>query len=478
MNKNLQYTLSLKDLFTPKLKGAEAQTVRLDSKMSKLGSQASGLSRGFGSLGTAIVGAFSIHAVKSFGEEIIDAYKKQEYFSASLKTLLKGDAQAAQALNGQLVQLAKTTPFKLTDVQGATKQLLAYGFNAGELVNQMKMLGDVSAGVNAPLGDIAYLYGTLKTSGRVMQVDLRQFAGRGIPIYEALAKRLKVTTNEVNRLVHDGKIGFKDIEGAFKDMTKEGGHFFNLMQDQSKTLGGQISNLGDSWEQLQVNIGQSQSGILKSTVEFMSKMTGLMSNSLANSNTMDSAFAKYGVQDYTFLQKMYSNIPGLNNFQSLTGGRNEMIQYVDGLEKMYIQKSGQSKVEALKSMASISQIISNVMKDSGMGKVEKDATIAILRTMHDKAQGNLKLFDAKDNKGLKGMDSVSDSLGGTSSSLGAGTEVTGNRPQNMYITINKLVETLEVKSTTIKEAGTQIKETVSKVLLEAVNDVNTINNGK
>ncbi len=112
--------------------------------------------------------------------------------------------------------------------------------------------------ITLPLGDIAYLYGTLKTSGRVTLMDLRQFAGRGIPIYETLAKRLKTTTTEINNMVSAGKIGFKDVQGAFRDMTKEGGQFFNLMADQSKTVGGQLSNLGDSWEQLKVNISREK----------------------------------------------------------------------------------------------------------------------------------------------------------------------------------------------------------------------------
>ena len=91
-------------------------------------------------------------------------------------------------------------------------------------------------------------------------------------------------------MVSAGKIGFKDVEGAFKDMTKEGGQFFNLMDDQSKTVGGRLSNLSDSWEQLKVNIGKSQSGILSGTVTFsylgisfcMSSYSALTSSTVKN----------------------------------------------------------------------------------------------------------------------------------------------------------------------------------------------------
>ena len=157
---NLEYTLRLKDLFSKTMQGAANQVKGLDGKMSKLKQSMSGL-------GTMVAVAFSVGAVVSFGKAVIDSLKNYEYFHASLKTMLHGNTLAANALEGQLINLAKTTPFELTEVQQATKQLLAYGFKAGDVVQTMRTLGDVSSGIGAPLGDIAYLYGTLKTSGPV-----------------------------------------------------------------------------------------------------------------------------------------------------------------------------------------------------------------------------------------------------------------------------------------------------------------------
>jgi len=204
--------------------------------------------------------------------------------------MLQGNEGATKALEDQLITLAKTTPFELTEVQTATKQLMAYGFKAGDVVETIRTLGDVSSGIGAPLGDIAYLYGTLKTSGRVTLMDLRQFAGRGVPIYEVLAKRLNTTTAAINGLASAGKIGFRDIEGAFKDMTSAGGQFFNLMDAQSKTVGGQLSNMADGWEQLKVKIGQSQTGILSTTISWVNDMLNSLNDGLDASNLMDTAF--------------------------------------------------------------------------------------------------------------------------------------------------------------------------------------------
>ena len=337
--------------------GAANQVKGLDGKMSSLKQSMSGL-------GTMVAGAFSVGAVVSFGKAVIDSLKNYEYFHASLKTMLHGNTLAANALEGQLINLAKTTPFELTEVQQATKQLLAYGFKAGDVVQTMRTLGDVSSGIGAPLGDIAYLYGTLKTSGRVTLMDLRQFAGRGIPIYETLAKRLGTTTDKITNMVSAGKIGFKDIEGAFKDMTSQGGQFFNLMADQSKTVGGQLSNMADSWEQLKVNIGKSQKGIIAGTVSFFSQMLNSFTNYFEQQNRMEEAFAKYGGSGDTFFDKIRNSL-GLG---SGLGGRVSKRTEYDA----YIQSTMAEKLSNTQKELKLNQEIVRISKLRAGGLLSKE----------------------------------------------------------------------------------------------------------
>lgn len=79
-----------------------------------------------------------------------------------------------------------------------------------------------------------------------MTVDIRQFAGRGIPIYEELAKVLGVSKDQVGELVKEGKVGFKEVEQAFKNMTSEGGKFANLMESSAGTWPQRLSNIEDT----------------------------------------------------------------------------------------------------------------------------------------------------------------------------------------------------------------------------------------
>lgn len=184
-------------------------------------------------------------AIKKFGSDVIEATGKMQQLQVALSTILQDKSKADQLI-ADIVQFAAKTPFNLDDVATGAKQLLAYGSSADNVVNELSMLGDVASGLQIPIGQLIYLYGTLRTQGRAMTVDIRQFAGRGIPIYEELAKVLGVSKDQVGELVKDGKVGFKEVEQAFKNMTSEGGKFANLMESSAGTWPQRLSNIEDT----------------------------------------------------------------------------------------------------------------------------------------------------------------------------------------------------------------------------------------
>lgn len=184
-------------------------------------------------------------AIKKFSSDVIEATGKMQQLQVALSTILQDKSKADQLI-ADIVQFAAKTPFNLDDVATGAKQLLAYGSSADNVVNELSMLGDVASGLQIPIGQLIYLYGTLRTQGRAMTVDIRQFAGRGIPIYEELAKVLGVTKGQVGELVKEGKVGFKEVEQAFKNMTSEGGKFANLMESSAGTWPQRLSNIEDT----------------------------------------------------------------------------------------------------------------------------------------------------------------------------------------------------------------------------------------
>lgn len=202
----------------------------------------------------------------SLVQSIVQVRGQFQQLELAFNTMLRS-TEKSQVLMSQLVDTAARTPFDLTSIAQGAKQMFAFGSNVESVVDEIVMLGNVASGVSAPLGDLIYLYGTLRSQGRAYTVDIRQFAGRGIPIYEELGKVLNADRQELNKLVTEGKVGFPEVEKAFKNMTSEGGIYFNLMQEQSKSLTGMLSNLGDAWDSALNKIGQDNQDLFTGAIQ-------------------------------------------------------------------------------------------------------------------------------------------------------------------------------------------------------------------
>jgi tape measure domain-containing protein len=464
-NTGVEYSLSLKDLFTPKINKAVSSTERLNNVVSKTQSSLSSLG---GALGIGV----GIASIVSFGTAIKDSLVNYEYFSASLRTLMKGDALAAKALEGQLVSLAAKTPFSLVEIQDATKQLLAYGFAGGEVTKNISMLGDVASALKIPFQDIAYLYGTLKTQGRAYQRDILQFQQRGIPVVEQLAKQMGVTKEKVSELVTAGKVGFPEVEKAFQSMTAEGGMFFDMMKQQTATVGGQISALGDNWEQLKVNIGKSQTGIISGTVSFFNSIVNGVSENIAQMNRFEEAQEKFGGR---VKGRFVSIMDSMSSFLSGGLAKGSDAQFMPFEKELQDQLKG---ADTLYKQFKLKQKLYEDLIDESTNRElditdayqEKTRKASIKQTI-EAVNGLISLAQKKGEVSKPtGLESNTGANGSTNKTGTSSTTVEARGAQNFNISIDKLIETLEFNTNNLKDSSSTIKAEVIKAMIGAVND--------
>ena len=228
---------------------------------------------------------------KELISNIVQVRGEFQQLEVAFRTML-GSEDKANSLMQQLVKTAATTPFDLQGVANGAKQLLAYGEDVEKVNDDLIRLGNIAAGLSMPLGDIVYLYGTTMTQGRLYTQDLNQFTGRGIPMIRELAKQFGVAENEVKGLVEAGKVGFPEVQKVIMSLTDEGGMFFNLMQEQSKTITGQISNIEDSISTMFNEIGKANEGIIN---DALSGVSYLVENYEKVGNILLEIVGTYGV---------------------------------------------------------------------------------------------------------------------------------------------------------------------------------------
>lgn len=197
---------------------------------------------------------------EQLAEHIFNVRSQFQQLEISFNTMLQSE-QKAGALMSQLLETAKVTPFNMTSITEGAKQLLAYGIQANEVNETLIHLGDIASGLNIPLGQLVYLYGTTIAQGRMYTMDLRQFMGRGVPMAEELGKIMGKTTQEVRDAITDGKVGADLVKEAIFNMSAEGGRFGGLMEKQALTLQGRWSNIEDSVDQMFNEMGKKTEGI-------------------------------------------------------------------------------------------------------------------------------------------------------------------------------------------------------------------------
>ena len=195
---------------------------------------------------TAGVGAFALSTASA-----------AETTEMSFTTML-GSAEAAERMMSRLADFAARTPFELSGLQTATRQLLAYGFQAEDVIPMLTAVGDATAALGtgqAGIESVTRALGQMQTRGKVSAEEMLQLTEAGIPAWEYLAEAIGTDTAGAMDAVSKGAVSASDgIAALTAGMERD---FGGMMESQSKTLAGLASNLVDSLTQPLMELRES-----------------------------------------------------------------------------------------------------------------------------------------------------------------------------------------------------------------------------
>lgn len=217
------------------------------------------------------------HALKGGATSIVKQTAAAEQSAVAFRVLI-GDVQESQEVLKELRSFAASTPFVFPEIAEAGRMLLAFKFSTRELGKELAILGNLAAGTNQPIGELAELVGKARVQTTIYSEDLNQFTGRGINVLDGLAARFGVTTDKVKKLASESKITFNDLQAVLEQLATGEGTFAGLMEEQSKTLAGSWSTLTDNVSSLQIAIGNELLPVIKELV--------IWTNQLAESEAM------------------------------------------------------------------------------------------------------------------------------------------------------------------------------------------------
>lgn len=224
------------------------------SKAMAFGKSVTGSLRSLTSIGGQVGQFLGVASIGAAATGMIKLAADTETLGTQFK-VLTGSAETAQSVMASIQQFAAETPFESIEIADAAKKLLAFGSSSKTVVSELRMLGDIAAGVGVPLSELSEIYGKAQVQGRLFAEDINQLQGRGIPVVQGLASAMGVGEDKIRGMVEAGQIGFPELQRALAGMVADGGQFNGMMGELGQTTAGRFSTLVDTFKQLGVQLG-------------------------------------------------------------------------------------------------------------------------------------------------------------------------------------------------------------------------------
>ena len=242
----------------------------------------------------ATVGAIGSVAsgIVSMGVSAIKASAQMKQYEIAFSTML-GSAEKGKKMLADLQKFAAETPFDVQGVTKAAQQLLAFGFNAKEIIPTLRTLGDTAAGLGKSaegVQQIAYALGQIKTSGTLKTQDMNQLTTAGIGAWEMLAEAAGKSITEIKEMTEKGMI---DSATAIEVITQGmNDSFGGMMAKTAEEITGLWSNVTETAETAQATIGTylADSLDVKGVLKTVAKEIGEVTDALAKAQGAGKSF--------------------------------------------------------------------------------------------------------------------------------------------------------------------------------------------
>ncbi|MGM9732537.1 MAG: tape measure protein [Prevotella sp.] len=248
---------------TDAIEKTTAATERLGGKLRDAGNEGAA---GFDNIKRAAMGFFTVTAAKEFVSDVFAARKEMESLETSFRVLL-GNKEAAQALTDSIREYAVKTPMQMNELADSAKQMLGFGVPLNEIMENLKAIGDVSMGDSEKFKSLSLAFSQMSATGKLMGQDLMQMVNAGFNPLEQMAQTTGKSIGKLKDEMSAGAISAEMVRQAFIDATSEGGKYYGMLEEQSKTLAGAYSNLEGAVNDALSEIGANTESVMKGAID-------------------------------------------------------------------------------------------------------------------------------------------------------------------------------------------------------------------
>ncbi len=464
---NVEYVLSLKDLFTPKMQSAISETEKLDKAMGNVNSSGSKLGGTFGNL----KGIIATLGLGLFAKDVFEVGSSFESYQMGLKTFLKTNEAAAEAFAG-IKEDAKKTPFEVEGLFKGNMALISAGESAK--VARENVLGLANAiaatgGGDDELQRMVFNLQQIKNTGIATGVDIKQFGYAGINIYGALAASTGKTTEQVKEM----KFTYEEVTKALNMAGKEGGIFEGAMANAMATTKGKFSNLKDSVTFLEEKIFNSFKGTINSSMDGISRLiTGisggidLLKSNIISLQGIFQPLIDVVVYTWDMVKGVFASFNLEAMFNTWANALGSVFYVLKPFAIVLIDTLGFALKVVIGLVNGVAELVLGIGKLFGY----QEKKLGIKLDNKDEL-GQSKAMQTALGTNINNSSSIANKK--SSSGLESrATQVSGSKPTSIVINVGKLVETQNFNGAidNIKNIAPNVRDEMIKIFLSMLND--------
>lgn len=204
-------------------------------------------------------------ALKQLASQIVSVRGQFQDMETAIETLVGKDM--ANKLMPQIKEMAKISPLTMTDIVGAEKMMLGFNIEADKTIDYLKALSDVSMGNSQKFNSLTLAFSQMSAAGRLMGQDLNQMINAGFNPLQVISEKTGKSIAQLKEEMSKGAISAEMVQQAFLDATAAGGKFYNMSENASKTINGQISMMQDAMDAAFNEIGTKTEGIIIKSIK-------------------------------------------------------------------------------------------------------------------------------------------------------------------------------------------------------------------
>jgi len=216
----------------------------------------------------AVIGGVAV--LKALGSEIIRVRGEFQSMQTAIETMVGKDM--AGQLIPQIKELAKISPLTMSDMVGAEKMMLGFNIQAEDTIKYLKAISDISMGESSKFNSLTLAFSQMSAAGKLMGQDLNQMINAGFNPLQIISEKTGKSIATLKDEMSQGAVSAEMVQQAFIDATSAGGKFYNMSENASKTINGQLSMMQDALDSVFNELGTKSESVIMDGIQMTTSL--------------------------------------------------------------------------------------------------------------------------------------------------------------------------------------------------------------